>query len=83
MDIRRLAQTGDNGVLLLIGDSAGIETEGYTPSEKAVIPVLSKTVQQAPGRVIVVMPVLTLIACKYCSISLNSQAEKLRCWAKP
>jgi ribonuclease J len=56
MDIRRLAQTGDNGVLLLIGDSAGVESEGYTPSEKAVIPVLKKTIEQATGRVIVVLP---------------------------
>jgi ribonuclease J len=56
MDIRRLAQAGDSGVLLLIGDSAGIEVEGYTPSEKAVIPVLKKTIEQAPGRVIVVLP---------------------------
>lgn len=56
MDIRKLAQAGDNGVMLLIGDSAGIETEGYTPSEKAVIPSLTRAVQQALGRVIVVMP---------------------------
>ncbi len=56
MDIRKLAQAGDNGVLLLIGDSAGIETEGYTPSEKAVIPVLRKTVEMAAGRVVVIMP---------------------------
>jgi ribonuclease J len=56
MDIRKLAQAGDSGVLLLIGDSAGIETEGYTPSEKAVLPVLTRTVQQAKGRVIVVIP---------------------------
>lgn len=56
MDIRKLAQAGDSGVLLLIGDSAGIETEGYAPSEKAVIPVLKRTVEQAQGRVIIVIP---------------------------
>jgi len=56
MDIRKLAQAGDSGVLLLIGDSAGIETEGYTPSEKAVTPALRRTIEQASGRVVVVMP---------------------------
>lgn len=56
MDIRRLAQVGDTGVLLLIGDSAGVETEGYTPSEMAVVPALKRTIQQASGRTIVVIP---------------------------
>ncbi|HEY9677005.1 MAG TPA: ribonuclease J [Drouetiella sp.] len=56
MDVRKLAEAGDNGVLLLIGDSSGVEIEGYTPSEKAVIPNLRKAIEKAPGRAIVVMP---------------------------
>lgn len=55
MDIGRLAQTGDNGVTLLISDSAGVENRGYTPSEKAVSTALEKHIHSAKGRVIVVM----------------------------
>jgi ribonuclease J len=55
-DVARLAQTGDNGVLLLISDSAGAEAAGYTPSEKAVVPALKKQIRKASGRVVVVLP---------------------------
>ncbi len=55
-DIARLAQIGDQGVLLLIGDSAGVETRGYTPSEKSVTTNLHKHIAGAAGRVMVVIP---------------------------
>lgn len=56
LDVSRLAQTGDNGVLLLIGDSSGVESAGYTPSEKAVVANLERHMSGAPGRIIVVIP---------------------------
>src|SRR5579885_2041066 len=52
----RLADKGDQGVLLLVSDSAGVEAPGYTPSEKAVTRNLEKNIAGAPGRVIVVVP---------------------------
>lgn len=55
MDIGRLAQLGDNGVTLLISDSAGAENRGYTPSEKSVASGLEKHISSAAGRAIVVM----------------------------
>lgn len=55
MDIGRLAQLGDNGVMMLISDSAGVENRGYTPSEKAVVDGLELTILGAEGRVVVVM----------------------------
>jgi ribonuclease J len=55
-DVARLAQIGDQGVLLLLSDSAGVETRGYTPSEKSVTTNLSKHISSASGRVVVVIP---------------------------
>lgn len=56
LDVGRLANAGDSGVLLLISDSAGVENHGYTPSERAATRPLSKNIGNAPGRVIVVVP---------------------------
>lgn len=56
LDVGRLAQVGDQGVLLLISDSAGVENHGYTPSERSVLAGLSKHIASAPSRVIVVIP---------------------------
>jgi len=52
-DLNRLAQHGDNGVLLLLADSTYAEVPGYTPSEKAVGEALDQIMADAPGRVIV------------------------------
>lgn len=56
LDIGRLAAIGDDGVDLLISDSANVEVGGYTPSEKAVGQTFSRLMADAPGRLIVVMP---------------------------
>lgn len=55
MDLASLAQAGDNGVTLLVSDSAGIESRGYTPSEKTVAAAFQKHLEDSEGRVIVVM----------------------------
>lgn len=54
MDLNRLAQAGDNGVTLLISNSAGVESRGYTKSEKAVANAFEQQMT-ASGRVIVIM----------------------------
>ncbi len=56
LDIARLAQIGDSGVLLLISDSANAEQVGYSPSEFAVVPALEKQIGGASGRVIAIVP---------------------------
>ena len=56
MDVASLAQLGDSGTLLLISDSAGVEHQGYTPSEKAVKARLHELIEGTSGRVIVVLP---------------------------
>jgi ribonuclease J len=55
MDIARLAQIGDTGVLLLLSDSAGVEQRGYTPSERTISATLYHHVKTSSDRVIVVM----------------------------
>ncbi|MEX2247356.1 MAG: ribonuclease J [Dehalococcoidia bacterium] len=52
-DLSRLAQLGDEGVLLLLGDSTYAEIPGYTPSERIVGESILRLMAQADGRVIV------------------------------
>lgn len=49
----KLAQLGQEGVLLLLADSTNAERPGYTPSEKTVGKALDNIISQAPGRVFV------------------------------
>lgn len=56
MDIHRLAETGDQGVTLLLSDSAGVESSAYTPSEKEVARGFEKHIASCPGRAIVLLP---------------------------
>ncbi len=53
IDLKRLTQYGDAGVLALLSDSTNVEREGRTGSEKAVIPAFEKIFDQARGRVVV------------------------------
>lgn len=53
IDLKRLNQLGDQGVLALLADSTNVEREGRTGSEKAVIPAFEKIFQEAQGRLIV------------------------------
>jgi len=52
-DLSRLAQLGDEGVLLLLGDSTYAEVPGYTPSEQIVGDSIFQLMAKAEGRVIV------------------------------
>ncbi len=53
IDLKRLTEYGDKGVLALLADSTNVERDGRTGSEKAVIPGLDKIFNEADGRVIV------------------------------
>ena len=51
-DVEKLRRWGDEGVLLLLGDSTNIETEGSTPSETRVEETFDRIFSQVEGRVI-------------------------------
>jgi ribonuclease J len=51
--LHKLAQAGEDGVLLLISDSTNAERPGYTPSERDVKNAVDDIVARAKGRVIV------------------------------
>ena len=53
IDLKRLNEYGDKGVLALMADSTNVEKEGRTGSERSVIPGLDTIFSQAEGRVIV------------------------------
>jgi ribonuclease J len=52
-DLSRLADLGDEGVLLLLSDSTNVEHPGITPSERSVGAALEAIFRQATGRVLV------------------------------
>lgn len=52
-DLSRLAEYGEEGVLLLMADSTNVENEGYTLSERTVGKVLLELLPQCPKRVVV------------------------------
>jgi len=52
-DLMRIAQVGQEGVLLLLSDSTYADTEGYTPSERHISETLDRIMATADGRVIV------------------------------
>ena len=52
-DLHRLAEAGDDGVLLLMSDSTNVEHAGVTPSERSVGGHLAQIFREAEGRVVV------------------------------
>ncbi len=52
-DVRRLAEIGEEGVLLLLCDSTNIDRQGWSPSESEVGPSLKEIFHKADGRVLV------------------------------
>ena len=53
IDLKRLTEYGDKGVLALLADSTNVEKDGRTGSERAVIPGLDQIFNEADGRIIV------------------------------
>src|SRR5438105_2883587 len=52
-DVGRLAEVGNRGVDLLLGDSTNAERPGFTPSERVVGEAFRQIIPQRPGRIIV------------------------------
>jgi ribonuclease J len=52
-DFGTLARLGNEGVLVMMGDSTRVETPGYTPSERVINDSFDKIFANAPGRVII------------------------------
>ena len=52
-DLKTLKKYGDEGVLLLLGDSTNATIAGRTPSEREVIPAFEELFAAAEGRIIV------------------------------
>lgn len=53
IDLKRLTDYGDKGVLALLADSTNAERPGRTLSERAVIPAFEDIFDQATGRIVV------------------------------
>ncbi len=52
-DFGTLARLGNEGVLVLMGDSTRVESPGYTPSERVINDSFDKIFANAPGRIII------------------------------
>ena len=53
MDLNRIAQIGEQGVLLLMSDSTNVEVQGHSKSERSIGLTLNRIIGKAKGRVIV------------------------------
>lgn len=53
IDVGKLARLGDEGIDVLLSDSTGAETPGYSPSEKSITENIDNIILKAPGRVII------------------------------
>lgn len=51
-DVGMLGSIGNEGVLVMMGDSTRVESPGYTPSERVINDSLDKIFAQAPGRIL-------------------------------
>jgi ribonuclease J len=52
-DFGALAKLGNEGVLVMMGDSTRIESPGYTPSERVINDSFDKLFANAPGRILI------------------------------
>ena len=52
-DIGTLARIGNEGVLVMMGDSTRIESPGFTPSERVINDSFDKIFANAPGRILI------------------------------
>jgi ribonuclease J len=52
-DVERFRRLGDDGVLLLLSDSTNAEREGFSGSERELLPRFARIFGEAPGRIVV------------------------------
>ena len=53
IDLQRISNLGNEGVLLLMADSTNVEIPGYSPSEKSIEKTLNTLFANSKGRIIV------------------------------
>lgn len=53
IDLKRFAELGKEGVLLLMSDSTGAIHSGYTKSERMIFDTLAQLFEKAPGRIVI------------------------------
>lgn len=53
LDLQKLAELGEKGILLLMADSTNSENAGYTPSERELSHSLLETITSSEGKVLV------------------------------
>ena len=53
MDLDRFAELGEAGVLAMFGDSTNIERQGFTGSERAVLPAFEEIFANTAGKIVV------------------------------
>ena len=53
MDLARLGELGNQGVLAMLADSTNVERQGYTPSENVVADSLDRQFRNCDQRIIV------------------------------
>src|SRR5256884_4958282 len=52
-DVERFRRLGEEGVLLLLSDSTNAEREGFSGSERELLPRFERIFEEAPGRIVV------------------------------
>ncbi|MDD3481257.1 MAG: ribonuclease J [Patescibacteria group bacterium] len=53
IDVGKLARLGDEGVLLLMSDSTGAESPGYSASESSITKNINRIITESKGRIII------------------------------
>lgn len=53
MELGAFSRVGDEGVLVMLGDSTRVESPGYTPSERVIAETFDTLFAKAPGRIMV------------------------------
>ena len=54
-NLKRLAELGEEGVVLLLSDSTNVDRPGWGPSESVVAHGLNSVFSEAPGRILITM----------------------------
>lgn len=53
IDVAKFARWGDEGVKVLLSDSTGAESPGYSPSESSITENINRIIGEAEGRIII------------------------------
>ncbi|OCS92374.1 ribonuclease J [Caryophanon latum] len=82
-DLAKMAQLGEEGVLMLLSESTEAERPGYTTSEAVVNDHLAKTFHSAPGRLIVALYASNFIRIQQVLHQAHASHRKVAIIGKP